>query len=116
MCSLYAGGNDMPLASAELKAELTARLRRIEGQVRGVQRMLDEDRECPEVLQQLAAIRSAVHQSSLLLTRAYLARAFGEALSEARSEAYDHPTHAGVASDSHEELFDRLMATLAKLD
>lgn len=41
-------------------AALLQRLRKIEGQVRGVQRMLEEDRYCVDVLVQLAAIRSAV--------------------------------------------------------
>src|SRR5579859_3472022 len=38
------------------------RLRRAEGQVRGVQRMLDEDRPCEEVVTQLLAARSALDQ------------------------------------------------------
>ena len=49
----------METRSPELKTELSHRLRRIEGQVRGVQRMVDEDRDCPEILQQMTAIRSA---------------------------------------------------------
>jgi DNA-binding FrmR family transcriptional regulator len=47
------------------------RLRRIEGQVRGVAKMLDEGRECQEILQQLSAIRSAVQQASVTLARSY---------------------------------------------
>ncbi len=39
---------------------LLGRLRKIEGQVRGVQRMVEEDRYCVDILVQLAAIRSAV--------------------------------------------------------
>jgi len=46
---------------------LVRRLRRIEGQVRGVERMLGEDRECGEVLTQLMAVRSGLEQVSLLL-------------------------------------------------
>jgi DNA-binding FrmR family transcriptional regulator len=38
------------------------RLRRAEGQVRGVQRMLDEDRPCEEIVTQLLAARSALDQ------------------------------------------------------
>jgi DNA-binding FrmR family transcriptional regulator len=53
------------------KADLIKRLRRIEGQVRGVARMIEDDRDCREVLQQLAAIRAAVNQSSLLMARTY---------------------------------------------
>jgi DNA-binding FrmR family transcriptional regulator len=48
----------MKVEGAATKEELQKRLKRIEGQVRGVQRMLDEDRDCHEIVQQLAAIRS----------------------------------------------------------
>ena len=58
-------------AADETKAELQRRLRRIEGQVRGVQKMLDEDRECHEILQQLTAIRSAVQGASLMFVQQY---------------------------------------------
>lgn len=53
------------------KDELKKRLRRIEGQVRGVQKMLDDDRDCHEIIQQLAAIRSAVQGASLMFMRQY---------------------------------------------
>lgn len=53
------------------KADLLKRLRRIEGQVRGVAKMVEEDRACADVVQQLAAIRAAVHQASLLMVRDY---------------------------------------------
>ena len=51
--------------------ELKKRLHRIEGQVRGVAKMIEDDRDCREVVQQLTAIRSAVQQVSLLVVRAY---------------------------------------------
>ena len=53
--------------------DLKKRLHRIEGQVRGVAKMIDDDRDCREVVQQLTAIRSAVQQVSLLVVRAYAA-------------------------------------------
>lgn len=43
---------------------LRARLKRIEGQARGIQRMLDENRDCQEVLQQIAAIKAATNALS----------------------------------------------------
>lgn len=55
----------------ERKEELRKRLRRMEGQVRGVNKMLDEERSCQEIIQQLSAIRAAAHQASLLVVRAY---------------------------------------------
>ena len=57
--------------SPEACADLTDRLKRIEGQVRGVQRMVDEGRECRAILNQLTAVRSAAYQVSLLLVRDY---------------------------------------------
>lgn len=53
----------------DVAAELTRRLRRIEGQVRGVQRMIDEKRECKDVLQQIMAVRSATYRTGLQLVR-----------------------------------------------
>ncbi len=57
--------------SPEAKADLINRLKRLEGQVRGVQRMLEDERDCREILQQLSAIRAATHQSSVMLIREY---------------------------------------------
>ena len=59
--------------SSDVKADLVKRLKRLEGQVRGVQRMLEEDRDCREIVQQLAAIRSATHQASLVVIREHAA-------------------------------------------
>ena len=61
----------MPINNSEVKGDLHRRLKRIEGQVRGVQHMLDDDRDCRAILQQLSAIRAAVQQASLLLVRAH---------------------------------------------
>ena len=47
------------------KDQLHNRLRRIEGQVRGIQRMVDEDRPCPEILVQIAAIEAAMDKVAL---------------------------------------------------
>lgn len=57
--------------SAASKDDLIKRLRRIEGQVRGVARMVEEDRDCREIIQQLTAIRSATHQVGLKMARSY---------------------------------------------
>ncbi len=53
---------------------LTTRLRRIEGQVQGLQRMLDNDRECEEVLTQVMAVRSSLDQVGLLLMERHIER------------------------------------------
>lgn len=47
------------------KDQLQTRLRRIEGQVRGVSKMVDEDRYCIDVLTQISAIRAALDKVAL---------------------------------------------------
>ena len=54
----------MKIQSVEAKDDLHKRLRRIEGQTRGLQKMLDDDRDCNEVLQQLRAVRSAIDNAT----------------------------------------------------
>ena len=89
----------MELRSPEVQADLTVRLKRIEGQVRGVQKMVEEERDCSDILQQMTAIRSATHQASLVLARAYAARCLME------------PTRGDM-----DVMLDQLMATLRKLE
>jgi DNA-binding FrmR family transcriptional regulator len=50
---------------AASKDELTKRLRRVEGQVRGVEKMVDEDRYCIDVLTQISAIQAALDKVAL---------------------------------------------------
>lgn len=49
------------------KERILARLRRMEGQVRGVQRMVEEDRYCVDILTQLSSIIAAARSIGLLL-------------------------------------------------
>lgn len=52
------------------KDELLKRLRRIEGQVKGIQKMISEDKSCADVLTQVAAVRAAVNKvGSLVLEK-----------------------------------------------
>jgi CsoR family transcriptional regulator, copper-sensing transcriptional repressor len=47
------------------RALLTSRLKSIAGQARGVQRMLEEQRDCQEIMDQLAALRAATHAATM---------------------------------------------------
>jgi DNA-binding FrmR family transcriptional regulator len=51
------------LMSVEKKAAIRARLARVEGQLRGLQRLIDEDADCEKVAQQLSAARRALDKS-----------------------------------------------------
>jgi DNA-binding FrmR family transcriptional regulator len=64
----------MKMTDPEAIDHLLHRLRRVEGQVRGVQAMIVEERDCREILQQLAAIRSAVQAASLAFVEEYVTR------------------------------------------
>jgi DNA-binding FrmR family transcriptional regulator len=55
----------------QAQREIVSRLRRIEGQARGVQRMIGEDRDCLEILNQLASLRSAAYSVSVVLAQEY---------------------------------------------
>ena len=61
------------------KPALLARLRRIEGQARGLTRMIEEDRYCIDILQQIASLRSAANSLALSLLRDHLERCLAEA-------------------------------------
>ena len=64
--------NLSPTLTPESRQELIARLRKIEGQTRGIQRMIEEERECREILNQLASVRAATQHVSRELIRGYL--------------------------------------------
>jgi DNA-binding FrmR family transcriptional regulator len=51
---------------------LLKRLKRIEGQIRGIQRMIQNDRDCESIITQLAAIRSAIEGVGALLLNNYM--------------------------------------------
>jgi DNA-binding FrmR family transcriptional regulator len=63
----------MKIENADIKDKLIQRLRRIEGQVRGVQGMLTEERDCRDIMQQLTAIHSAVQSTSRTFFQNYAA-------------------------------------------
>ncbi len=59
------------------KADLIKRLKRIEGQTRGVQKMVEENRTCEEVLSQLNAINEAVRSVSVIVCERYAMECMG---------------------------------------
>jgi DNA-binding FrmR family transcriptional regulator len=84
------------LDNSSAKADLLRRVRRLEGQARGVAKMIEEDRDCGEILQQLAAVRSAAHQATVALVRAYA-------------------TECVVSDNPPEEIADALAMALSRL-
>jgi DNA-binding FrmR family transcriptional regulator len=70
------------------KAKILARLRRMEGQVRGVQRMVEEDEYCLDVLTQLSAIIAAARQTGLLVLEDHVRGCVASAWQEGADEAH----------------------------
>lgn len=62
------------------KDDLLRRLRRIEGQVRGIQRMIEENRYCVDILVQISAIKSALHQVGLAILESHTRGCVADAL------------------------------------
>ena len=84
---------------SDQKDKLVNRLRRIEGQVRGVEKMVDEDRYCIDVITQISAIQAALDKVALGLLE-------------------DHARHCvvgGHGTGKPDELTDELMAAVGRL-
>jgi DNA-binding FrmR family transcriptional regulator len=80
------------------KEQLNRRLKRIEGQVRGIERMVDEDRYCIDVLTQISAIQAALDKVALGLLD-------------------EHAAHCvlGAGEGEREEKTEELMAAVGRL-
>jgi DNA-binding FrmR family transcriptional regulator len=63
------------------KNRLKTRLHRVEGQVRGIERMVDEDRYCIDVLTQIAAVRTALESLGFEILRDHVNHCVHHALS-----------------------------------
>jgi DNA-binding FrmR family transcriptional regulator len=86
----------MKIQNLETKEDLIRRLKRIEGQVRGVQGMLNEERDCQEIMQQLTAIHAAVQSTSRIFLQDYATTCLAEMDQEIR-------VHTGASVQSKRE-------------
>ncbi|BAB04277.1 metal-sensing transcriptional repressor [Halalkalibacterium halodurans] len=68
------------------KEQLMNRLKRIEGQVRGIQKMIDDDRYCIDILVQLSAIDAALKKVSLNLLERHTSHCVVDAVEKGKSE------------------------------
>ena len=73
------------------------RLRRIEGQIRGLQRMIDEDKYCIDILTQVAAATKALQAVALGLLEEHLAHCVAEAMAEGGDTATEKVREASEA-------------------
>jgi DNA-binding FrmR family transcriptional regulator len=66
--------------------EITTRLKRVEGQVRGLQRMVEDERDCEAILTQLMAARAALDRVGLLIADDFVQRCFTTSQGDAARE------------------------------
>lgn len=64
------------------KPDLRLRLRKMEGQVRGLQQMIDADRYCLDVVQQVNALNAAAREVSLIVLESHLRAVVADAVKE----------------------------------
>ena len=69
--------------------DLMNRLKRIEGQIRGLQRMLDEDAYCPDILTQASAVNSALNSFCRVLLGNHIRTCVSDDIRAGRDEAVD---------------------------
>jgi DNA-binding FrmR family transcriptional regulator len=69
------------------KEALIQRLRRMEGQVRGLQQMIEDQRYCLEVIQQITAVTAAAREVAMIIVEDHLRQCITDAADEAGREA-----------------------------
>ena len=87
----------------DIKASCQKRLNRIEGQVRGLAKMVDEDRYCIDIVTQIAAVRSA------------LRRVEEEILKDHVAHCVEHAIHSGDKADQRRKIAE-LMEVVGRVD
>jgi DNA-binding FrmR family transcriptional regulator len=73
----------------EMKGNLLVRLNRIEGQIRGIKAMIEKDTYCDDVLNQIAAVQSALNSVSRLLLEGHMRSCVVERLQAGEHEVID---------------------------
>lgn len=72
----------METSQKESRQAVITRLRRIEGQVRGIQKMIEEEKDCREILTQIAAVKSAISQVGIIVFENHAYQCIAKAIDE----------------------------------
>ena len=96
-CGAHTSSRRALAVDPEIKLSNLKRLRRIEGQVRGLQRLVDEDRYCADILVQISSVQEALRSVGRALMRNHLRHCASEAIRD---------TASGRAEAMYEELLN----------
>jgi DNA-binding FrmR family transcriptional regulator len=86
-CDKDTAGKHAVAVDPEIKAGNLKRLRRIEGQVRGLQKMVEDDRYCPDIIAQIASVQEALRGVGRQLLRNHLKHCASSAIKKGPVEA-----------------------------
>jgi CsoR family transcriptional regulator, copper-sensing transcriptional repressor len=100
-CEISDGGRKAVGVDPELKAANLRRLSRIEGQIRGIQRMVEEDRYCADILMQVTSAQEALRAVARSLMRNHLAHCATHAIQDG-------------SEDEREAMYDELLDLIYK--
>jgi len=75
--------------SKQIKDNIIKRLNRIEGQIRGISKMINNDVYCDDILNQITSVQSALNGVSKLLLKAHIKSCFIEQIKEGKTEVID---------------------------
>lgn len=81
-----------------LYEDLIRRMKRVEGQARGIQRMLEEGEECEQILIQLAAMKAAIHRVGMKAVACSMSKRISDALQSGQNP-----------EDAADEVIDQFM-------
>ena len=74
------------LSKAEARTDVLNRLRRAEGQIRGIQRMVEEGEDCHKIAQQFSAVRKALDSTYLRMTLCFMEQELNTCLQPAEAQ------------------------------
>ena len=86
-CAVHAGTRQALAVDQDVKRQNLNRLRRIEGQVRGLQQMVERDRYCADILVQIASVQEALRGVGRALLRNHLRHCVTNAIAKGGGEA-----------------------------
>jgi DNA-binding FrmR family transcriptional regulator len=86
-CAVQESGRKAIAVDPDIKDRTTKRLRRIEGQVRGLQRMVEEERYCADILTQVSSVHEALRGVARELLRNHLKHCAATAIRSGDAEA-----------------------------
>ncbi len=70
------------------RKQVVDRLSRIEGHIRGIKKMVEEDRDCPDLLHQLAAVKAALNKTGELILEDHIESCMVDAVEQGSTEKY----------------------------